>query len=424
MPYETELTLSKVEHGKLFPVATSQINDNHEFGFAVSEDKEGFYVLKTRSVDIPVYIKGGQEFEIKYSPEGYEMAKIPDEENKILYDWVKFTDTLKVFDFRNRNTTPKTYKDFFPFYEKFIPEMKKQHELVNSSNARFNTLMHTYIDVSIEDQGILFLFTPRSAHPDPTDIASYYDDFKKSDVFNTTKILDVPGGLKALGLHQMLKYQYGQNNKDFTAMRANALKNVENDTLRGYYSLDNLKQFKSYNQEYIDFIEPLRSDIALSDYVVAQVDDFEVSIKNTAPGTQGYPFTYKDINGKDVSFKDFRGKYVYIDLWATWCMPCKKEIPFLKQLEKDFHGKNIEFVSISLDKKKDYDKWLKFVKENELTGVQLFSDDAFNTRVAKDYKVTSIPRFLLFDSEGKIIDGDAKRPSHPGLKKQLEKLLK
>ena len=88
------------------------------------------------------------------------------------------------------------------------------------------------------------------------------------------------------------------------------------------------------------------------------------------------------------------------------------------------HGKNIQFVSISVDNKKDRDKWLNFVKEEELTGVQLFSEDAFNTAIAKDYKINAIPRFLLFDPEGKIIDADAKRPSDPELKQQLLQLLK
>ena len=77
-----------------------------------------------------------------------------------------------------------------------------------------------------------------------------------------------------------------------------------------------------------------------------------------------------------------------------------------------------------MDKPKDHEKWKKFISDQQLTGVQLFSDNAFETRIARDYKINAIPRFLLFDPEGKIIDAEAKRPSDPALKEQLEAFLK
>ncbi|UMB52504.1 TlpA family protein disulfide reductase [Lutibacter sp. A64] len=421
MPYKTEINLSKVEHGKSSIVSTAQLNKDKQFGFTVNPDKEGFYILGDRDIKIPIYIKGDQAFNIQYNEEGYKLLENPDIENEILYNWIKSNDTLEVFDFRKG---AKTYKDFFPFYTDFIPEMKKQHENVNSKNNRFNELMHAYIDLNIEYQALNFLFTPRSAHPKRKDLAPFYTDFAKGDTFKSDIILDVPNGLNTLRLHQQYKFSHtGKDSKEKNYL-TEALKDIENDKLRGYIALNHIKRFKAYNKEYLDFIEPLRKDIALSEYVSAEVDKFEVGIKTTTVGTQGYPFTYKDQNDKDVSFSDFKGKLVYIDVWAMWCAPCKAEIPYLKQLEKDIHGKDIQFVSISMDKPKEHEKWKQFIKDQELTGVQLFSDDAFNTRIAKDYKINTIPRFLLFDKEGKIVDADAKRPSDPKLKQQLLELLK
>lgn len=75
---------------------------------------------------------------------------------------------------------------------------------------------------------------------------------------------------------------------------------------------------------------------------------------------QPHSFAFKDMKGKEVKLEDLRGKYVYIDVWATWCEPCKQEIPHLRNLEKKLRGKKIHFVSISIDSKRD--TWMQFVK--------------------------------------------------------------
>lgn len=125
----------------------------------------------------------------------------------------------------------------------------------------------------------------------------------------------------------------------------------------------------------------------------------------TSPG-----FNYKDINGKEVSLESLRGKVVYIDLWATWCSPCRAEIPALQKLEEMFKGTNIAFVSISMDE--DKAEWEKVVKGEGLGGIQLHNggDEEF----ANAYQVQGIPRFILIDKEGKIIEANMMRPSDEG----------
>lgn len=143
---------------------------------------------------------------------------------------------------------------------------------------------------------------------------------------------------------------------------------------------------------------------------------------------QGKPsavFTgYENHKGGTSSLADFKGKYVYIDVWATWCGPCRKEIPYLKQVEEQYHDKNIVFVSISVDKEKDHGKWKSMVKKEELGGVQLIADKDWKSDFIMAYGIRSIPRFILIDPQGKIVRSDAPRPSDPKLKKLLDKLLK
>ncbi|MFT5103133.1 MAG: thiol-disulfide isomerase/thioredoxin [Candidatus Latescibacterota bacterium] len=142
--------------------------------------------------------------------------------------------------------------------------------------------------------------------------------------------------------------------------------------------------------------------------------------------TKGQPsptFEYENFKGGKTSLADLSGKYVYVDVWATWCGPCIREIPALKTVEADYHNKNIEFVSISIDEAKDYEKWKKMIPEKELGGIQLLADTAWKSKFVTDYGIIGIPRFILIDPEGKIVSSDAPRPSDPSLRILLDELI-
>lgn len=155
------------------------------------------------------------------------------------------------------------------------------------------------------------------------------------------------------------------------------------------------------------------------------VQDYERTSK--AKKLNGKPsviFDYENHKGGKTKLSDLKGKYVYIDLWATWCGPCRAEIPYLQKIEEKYHGKNIEFVSISVDVPKDHDKWKKFVTDKQLGGIQLFSDNEWKSEFVTSYEVTGIPRFILIDPKGNILNSDADRPSSQDLQTQLDALLK
>lgn len=141
-------------------------------------------------------------------------------------------------------------------------------------------------------------------------------------------------------------------------------------------------------------------------------------------GTDSPTFNYENHKGGTTKLEDFKGKYVYIDVWATWCGPCRAEIPHLKKTEEAYHGKNIEFVSLSIDAQKDHEKWKKFVDEKQLGGVQLMADKDWNSDFVTSYEIQGIPRFILVGPDGKIVNADAPRPSSPELAQLLDSLFK
>ena len=131
----------------------------------------------------------------------------------------------------------------------------------------------------------------------------------------------------------------------------------------------------------------------------------------TAVGKIAPDFTVYKTDGKEVSLSDFRGKLVYVDFWATWCGPCKYEIPHLKKLEKQYHDKEIVFMSVSLDSDEDKEKWKEMVKQESLTGVQVRAQGGFGSNAAQQYSISGIPTFLLIGKQGEIISCQAPRPS-------------
>ncbi|WKK66141.1 TlpA disulfide reductase family protein [Lutimonas zeaxanthinifaciens] len=151
----------------------------------------------------------------------------------------------------------------------------------------------------------------------------------------------------------------------------------------------------------------------------------DIAMKRALPKGAASPvFTdYENFSGGTTSLTDLKGKYVYVDVWATWCGPCKAEIPSLKKVEKMYHDKNIAFVSLSIDDDRSHGgsweqankDWRKMVEEKELGGIQLFAPEGWKSDFVEAYKIRGIPRFILIDPEGNIVTPSAPRPSSDAL---------
>jgi len=140
-----------------------------------------------------------------------------------------------------------------------------------------------------------------------------------------------------------------------------------------------------------------------------------LKLSKFAKGKPSPTFNLENYKGGKTSLQSLKGKYVYIDVWATWCAPCRQQIPALKKIEEKYKNKKIAFVSMSIDKSKDKGKWQKMIKNDKLTGIQLLSENDWNSKFVKDYQITGIPRFILIDPDGNIVNANAPRPTDPRL---------
>ena len=185
--------------------------------------------------------------------------------------------------------------------------------------------------------------------------------------------------------------------------------NIKNTLL--YNTMQFLMGPNEQKEEMYNFFNAHNTD---EDYAQAMKEKYE-ELEVLNPGNPSPVFDYENHSGGKTKLDDLKGKYVYIDVWATWCGPCLREIPSLKKVEEEYHDKNIDFVSISIDDLEDHQKWVDMVNNKELGGVQLMADNAWQSDFVQDYKISGIPRFILLDPEGKIVSADAPRPSNEAL---------
>jgi len=196
-------------------------------------------------------------------------------------------------------------------------------------------------------------------------------------------------------------------------------------------SLEPIKETMIYDilkWDYLDLTEDQRKEYTAKwlSYNPEQdkIDEIKqevLQIEKILPGKPAPSFNYASLEGDTVSLEDLHGKVVYIDVWATWCGPCIREHPFMEKLQQRFEGKDVVFIAVDTDSSPE--PWRKMVAEKELGGIHVYAPGAWEAKIMKDYAIHGIPRFILIDQEGNIVDADAARPSGD-IGDQIEELLK
>lgn len=212
---------------------------------------------------------------------------------------------------------------------------------------------------------------------------------------------------------EALKHKLKIFNQQFTNKKLRLA--INSGLLQEYIRNVKFSTDKDFEDKVIQFTS-LASVISDSTAKKALIQNFS-NLKFTRTGAQMPDVQFIDANGREVNFQSFKGKYVYIDMWASWCVPCIKEIPYLKQLEKDYAEKNIVFISISVDE--DKEAWKKKMKDLNLTGHQL---EVGNSGFEKMMNMQGIPHFILYTPEGKLMLYKAPRPSSLEIRKIFDSI--
>lgn len=407
-----EIALMQIEDGDVKVLSTTTLGEDGFFGFAFKPTHEGMYAVGSPELlrgQFPVYLKPGDNANLAIDKYSFVFTGQNTPENQVLGKWETLTNEVKRMSVYF-NTTNSSYVNFFPELTKVADQRAAFQKEIKTKNQKFNAFMRQLTVFDLDFYAINLLKTPRTAHPAKEEYVPYYSTIVVPNKFATDDVLDILYGKRFMVM-------YGEFASPEKSTLDDQLKLLGTERQRGeyvlYYNGGGMRTFEKY-QAMVD---------AYGKYMVTanqkkKLEELSAKLYSSKAGGEASDFSYPDKDGKVVSLSGQKGKVVLVDVWATWCGPCKKEIPSLKAMEKEMHDKNVVFMSVSVDEGKDKAKWQQMIKDEQLAGVQLFASGW--SKIAKDYKITAIPRFMVFGKDGKVVTVDAPRPSDPKLKSLLE----
>jgi thiol-disulfide isomerase/thioredoxin len=205
-------------------------------------------------------------------------------------------------------------------------------------------------------------------------------------------------------------------------------KNLTGSILEFYnsaYILSMTRQEK-YEKELITLFEEFKNEFPISNYTkfiepqIEKVIDFHKNAELEFDNDSKFLDNYQNLKTLEECLKSFKGKKVYIDIWATWCGYCKDEFTFNNKLQNLLNSKNIEILYISTDRDNEDKQWKDMIKYYDLKGFHVRASKELKSNLEVLFGSFGIPRYLLIDEKGKIVSNNAKRPSEL---KELEKQI-
>lgn len=221
---------------------------------------------------------------------------------------------------------------------------------------------------------------------------------------------------------RVLKQQLEESYRKDAEYRENYYKTYPES---GYIRLDMMTYFPPQSLEACDRMENEINGMApkfSSSYMAVQLKKMiadQREREKISAGTEAMDITQPDVDGNMVKLSDYKGKYVLLDFWASWCAPCRAENPNVLKAYQAFHPKGLEILAVSLDSNKD--SWLKAVKDDQLPWKQVSDLKGWKNEAAAQYKVQAVPTNFLIDPNGKIV---AKNLRGAELQKKLAEILK
>ena len=406
--------IAQNENGRLVPKTSAALRSSDR-SFQVNITPNMGIIGKVNYVGAdgefyPIYFKKGETIDINVKDGEISFNGTLGKENQFFAKWFELLNPLRKLDYTpiGRTVGSGRYQELVdsiaPLAEKMIASVKTDNTYFNNWVKKAMPFCLQYDIMSIFMNGVDF----GKKADYPKWIQNHFNNytFNSMDVWNYS-----PMPFDLIINHTFARaWAYNFIMGPTLPISMNYISNPE---LRGEVLIEAMNRHlldscdvrcKKYESSFVTVDQKTRRNQLLRRWKVNQ------------PGNPYIDFAYEDINGKDAKLSDYKGKVVVVDVWATWCPPCKKEIPYLEELQQKFKGQDVVFISVSFDT--DHAAWKKMILEKQMGGVQLISYR--KGTLVDDYEITEVPRFMVFDKKGNVVSTNAPRPSEPKLKRIIE----
>ncbi|MFA6403292.1 MAG: TlpA disulfide reductase family protein [Salinivirgaceae bacterium] len=403
---------------------TSMLDKTNQFSFTINLSVGRYFILRNGSKSIRIFLNPGDNLNVEYdlndvinstqftgtgaATNGY----LKEKSQRMLEQSIYLSHLYEVPEKQFRYLADSIYvmgKIYLEAYKESHPELS---------------------DLFIEQEQVALLYDwanqlmeyPRLNNQSiPIEKGTYFSFMNKLDVNNPT-LLNIYeyklflNSYIAWNTDEQLKNSSNKNEDTYEVslirmQQTNKL--ITNEAVKNYLLASILKEQVKYfgykNTELLfEVFEFNCTDTKLKKELLIPFQRYKALLVNDkAPSV-----TFVDVTGQTFTLDNFKGSYVYIDVWATWCLPCKRESPHFEELSRKFSNKNIQFVSLSVDE--DGKDWKEYLTTFSYAHNQFWVTNPND--FLKNYLIKTIPRFIIIDPEGKIFDSEAFRPSEPDLK--------
>lgn len=349
------------------------------------------------------------------------VAQKDNEEEPYILDFTYTGDNKDCYEFEERHgmlTELDKWSweriDSFPSFSAYRTAYLRYNDALKAECCKIKSFAYRQKKLEEFDEmltGNLARYAWRSSSIDDADLTTWMESFDRND---TTKMQEADMYLRWYNKRNPLPgdaYYFARLKEVFT-----------NQDIINTFADEIILQWLRSAPEEMDSLLSAYKAVSTNIKGHAKADEVYNHYKKMQKGMPAVDFTFSDAKGKEYSLKDFRGKALYIDVWATWCGPCCMEIPYMAKLTEKYKGdKRINMISISFDS--DKGKWLKQLSQDKPGWKQYICPENFKSTLCREYDITGIPRFLFFDKDGNIIDLEAPRPSYEGIEEYIEKNL-
>lgn len=423
LQYSTDSEIVIISYDGLFRQLISVVEGSFHDTIDI---QAGYYKLGFKSEYADLFLQPGGDIHVEIDMKSFDESikysgKGAPENNFISQSYLRYESAekqLKKWD----EITEEEYVKFLDDYTRV--EMEALNSCSECSGF-FKELQtkHFKVKRSLGLKQFPFLKAMFSGSMEPITLSEKYPDPFEGINLNETDMLMVPGYTDLVLAHidpQVKNLVVTDSPRDYGVTILEVAKtNIPNEQIKERLAYETFKRYIDHSAQKQKFYKLAISMVNHAIYVDVINKSYGkwTSLKK---GINVPEFEFADSNGDKFKLTDFKGKYVLIDIWATWCMPCLAEIPAFNELHDKFKDSDIVFVGLAWQD--DKDKWLKKLEADKLKGIQLFADNS-NHDFFKTLIVNSIPRYILLDKEGKLLEHHAPRPSSGKLEEVLDGLL-